>query len=172
MYTIKNSKSCMSRDGIAWSMTLYRDGVKVAIVMDEGRGGCIDVDWVDRSSGCVEVNWIDYKGQPVVLKCTHEEAKLYEFLRGQMSDGGFGDGPKQMDPDDYFAKLADEHESQKRIKRFCKTKTLFRVKGDKVGEHRVLKIPYCLKAHDFIIQKYGKDQIEEILDNNGEKVVL
>ena len=46
-YEIKNYKSLKTRDGIAWTSSLYRDNKKVADLEDQGNGGSISIMWVD-----------------------------------------------------------------------------------------------------------------------------
>lgn len=46
-YEIKNYKSLNTRDGVAWTSSLYRDGKKVADLEDQGHGGSISIMWTE-----------------------------------------------------------------------------------------------------------------------------
>jgi len=48
-YAVKGVKSCDGMDGVAWSLTLVRDGKPVAKVNDDGRGG--EVSWHGLTDG-------------------------------------------------------------------------------------------------------------------------
>jgi hypothetical protein len=47
-----------------------------------------------------------------------------------------------MNSDLYISLMVEDHQEQQQIKRWCKTKTVVRLKGDKPGEFQVYKKPY------------------------------
>jgi len=129
-YEVKAVKGFMGSDCPGYNATLYRDGVKVALVINEGSGGEELVEWVDRNAPRVEVQTTDHNGKPMTMRCTPEEAKLMEFLEGKKIDLGGKLGESELTLGLFVAGLVDDFETIKRLKRVCSKKTLFRVKGD------------------------------------------
>lgn len=163
-YEVRNVKGFMGMDVPGYNATLYRDGVKVALVIDEGSGGETQFQWLDWQAPKVEVPWQDYQGKPWSVHCTPEEAKLYEFIRGKTWDSKVS-GKVQMDIGMFVSGLVDEYENAKRFKRICKDKVLFRVKGDKADEWRTIKAAFSKRVKDYIVSKYG-DQLEAIMNES------
>ena len=113
-FDIKNFKSCMGREGQAFSCTLYIDGKKACLAREAGDGGEINMDWFPGTSA-IRLQWDDYvAGLP-------EQPSGYD-----------GIGP--LRPDNGMA-LETHHQrlriQQEKVRRLCKTKTLFTLKGDK-----------------------------------------
>jgi len=128
--TIRAFKSRgIRRDGPSWSCTLYVDGIKAAAVLQEGRGGETEIDW---SVGPDKSRW----GGPLAARVAAYVATLPE------EDAGFGLGPMEQDLESVVAKLADEYENTQRIRRSCKTKTLFRTADQKQNEYMVMSRPF------------------------------
>jgi hypothetical protein len=169
-YEVRNVKGFEGMEGLGYNAMLYRDGIKVAFVIDEGNGGEMLLRWADCKASRVEVPWSDYQGKPNSILCTPEEAKLYEFIRGKMVDYRFS-GQSQISIGIFLAGLVDDYESPKRFKRICKTKTLFRVKGDKSDEWRTIKEIFSKRIKDFIVGKYG-DQVESIMNESLGQVAV
>jgi hypothetical protein len=161
-YEVRNVKTFMGMDSHGYNATLYRDGVKVAFVIEDGNGGESEIQWFDHQAPKVEVQWTDYTGKPLSIRCTPEEAKLYEFIRGKTWDSEVS-GKFQMNIGMFVSELVDEFENAKRFKRICKDKTLFRIKGDKADVWRTIKAAFSKRVKDFIVGKYG-DQVDEILN--------
>ena len=140
--TIKALKNLgIRRDGPAWSCVLYVDGIKAATVLQEGHGGGTEIDW---SVGPDKARW----GGPLAKRVAEYVATLPE------EDGGFGLGPMKQDLESAVAKLADEYESAQRIKRACKTKTLFRTAGQSADEHMVTNRPFSPAIAEALRAKY------------------
>ena len=148
MYTVKNSKSCRGRDGIAYSCTLHRDGKKVADVQNEGNGGETRWDWVNAV----------------------EEKAFEEYALTQIST--IGGEPEPMNPDMLIASMLDGLETVKRIKRLSKKTMLFSLKDDlEDGSIRTMKMPYSDEVRDMVLARYG-DRVKVIYDLNGEPIQL
>jgi hypothetical protein len=166
-YTLKGIKTFRGTDGDGLNATLYRDGVKVAFILDEGNGGDMHLQWFDQQATRMTIPWVDYQGKPCTIRCTPEEAKLYEFLRGKTWTFGkeFGkpDQTIQTDPDDFIAELAEKTLNDNRFQKMCKTKVLFRLKTDKEGEWRTFKSPFTKNIKDWIVTKFG-DQVDSIMN--------
>ena len=50
-YSVRNVKQFRGREGHGFNATLYRDNVKVALVMDAANGGEYRFEWVDYRRG-------------------------------------------------------------------------------------------------------------------------
>ena len=69
------------------------------------------------------------------------------------------------------SKSSRHNEAVCKLARSCSKKTLFRLKGDPVGDFRTLNgPPYSPAAKAFILGKYG-DQVECIANENIEEAV-
>ena len=143
-YKVAKVKTFKGREGEGFNADLIRDGKKVAEVINDASGGCLDFHWLDYASTRVAVNWTGYHNDTVVLRCTPQEAALYEFLRGKtwtldLAGHDADNSPVQHDPESYVGELVDKFLNDKRFRRMCKTQTLFRLMGDEAGTWRVLK---------------------------------
>lgn len=162
-YEFKNSKKMRGMDGLAWSGNLFLDGVKVAYVINGGSGAPTEFEWVDRFGPKVDLNLVNHEGKPYVYRATVEEAKLMEHIKGKTIDHGYGMGPTPMEIDDFVGNLADDLDVEAKLKRQCKTKTLFRLKGEEPEAYRVSNQPFSKAVKDVFIKKYG-DQIVEFIN--------
>lgn len=139
-YTLKGYKSFMSSDGYAFSATVYADGKKIGTVSNGGYGGPNDYSFIDKTAGdALEVY-----------------AKSLPPLESELFPEGL-----TMDLDLYIDELINDLEEKKVIKRHCKTKTLFQLKGDAKGEWRVIKTMYSPKVAEHLRNKYP-DTLKEI----------
>src|SRR5687768_17542817 len=82
-YEAKGIKTFRGQEGEGYNASLYRDGKKVAFVIDDASGGMLDVEWLDRKEEqllkdhCVTLpdqvcSFTGEDGQPVTLKMTSE----------------------------------------------------------------------------------------------------
>lgn len=139
MYTIKNLKTMNGMEGMAYSCTLYRDGIKIAECIQDGRGGNTNIRFLNRD----------------------EEKKLDAHCATLPPCPPFypGDKPLNMDADLFIAQLVEQFQTDKQLKSWCKKKTVYRVPGQqyKEGEYSISPTPYTSKIKDFLVGKYGKD---------------
>lgn len=177
VYTIKGYKSFIGNEGHGYNLTLCRDGVKVAFVIDDASGGEVDFQWADRGKHKdVEVPTRDGKGVAHLFSGTPEEAKLYAFLKGKMTPPMFeGDTERQTTPDIFVAGLIDALEKEKaeqKLWKLCRTCTLIRITGDAEDAYRVVKAPLTDKVRAALTaqaKKSGKEVIEWINDALAKK---
>jgi hypothetical protein len=135
-YEVKNVRTFSNSP--AFECTLYKDGKKIGIVSNSGRGGCHDY----------------YIGR-------EEETALMKHAKGI-----FGDD--YIEPDDMFiSQLVDKFESDKRFKRISKKKTLFRCKGDAEDSYLTLNAPYSPRVAEYLKKNYG-DKIVEVWGHTEE----
>lgn len=123
-FEIKKFQSMRTLDGGGFSYDLYIDGKKAAFILDEGHGGGVFARWYDQKLEAVL------------------EAHVATLPDPPPSDGF----QMKMDAELFFYQLADEYEMAKKLRRACKTKTLYRMPGDKIFE---VKRPFSpeIKAH-------------------------
>lgn len=159
-YEVKGVKSWTGRDGYGYECNLYRDGKKVARVLNEGNGGQTMFYWADTEAPKVEVTH-DFYGKEVTRKVSPEEAALLEHVKG-MTYEFYGETYDHSD-ETFVGGLVDEYEEAKQFKRWCRKSVVFRLKGDKEGAWRTMKAKYDERAVKFLKDKYG-DKIEEILN--------
>jgi len=141
-FEIKKFGSMRTPDGGGYSFDLYIDGAKAAFVCQEGNGGCTMVQWYDRVHGksALEDKFAAHVAAlpPEVIPETAEqwEKDLYPG------------GTRAIDTDTFLAGLADDYENARRIKRLCRTKTLYRLPNDKPGTFWEVRKPFSpdLKA--------------------------
>ena len=149
MYSLRKIKTFAGHEGQGFNAELLSDGKPVALVIDSAQGGEFEYQW--------------YGGGSV------EMLKLREFARAQPS-ARCGGIELAMDMDLYVGSLLDTHLEDRQKRTWCKTKCVFRLKGDKNGEYRTIPVPMNMRNQDFIAkcisrikEKYG-DNLEEILN--------
>jgi len=162
-YAVKNVKSFMGLDMPGYNATLYCDGKAVALVINDGGGGETDIQWKDYDSPRIDVPWKNSKGEAFNIRCTPLEAQLYEHIRGKTWKCEELNFEGDMDPETFVGQLVDQFEQEKTHKRWIKNQTVFRLKDQTEGEFRTLKMPFCKKAKDYIVNKYG-DNVDYILN--------
>jgi len=147
-WSVKKVKTMRGHDGDAMSCSLYRDGKEVCEVYDDSWGGEYMYHWKEGK---------DF------------EAELREFAKSIRVESEFF--PKGMDYDSDMvvnalactileAKEAKKEEN--RIKRACKTKTVFTLKS-KPNHELSYKRVYTPEMKTFLTEKYG-DDLQEIIN--------
>lgn len=134
-YELKKIKQAGGEETPRFEAQIFADGKKIGIVYNEGCGGCCFYRF-DKQ----------------------EEGKLFdEFIADWAVKNN-----EDFEPNDMwvYARMDDEEEKRK-LKRWSKTKTPFRLKGMEKGAWRVLGSPYSPMVREFLIKKYG-DEIETI----------
>jgi len=149
-FELKKFKSQMGHEGPGFYCLLYVDGVKGAEAINQGDGGMVYWHWFDADA-----------------KRKFDEHVAAQPEREMGLEFGLPSMMKKPDADDIITNLVCEYELAKAFARKCKTKTLFRLKGDKPDEYRELKVAYSLAVADQLRRKYG-DQLVEII-NEREK---
>jgi hypothetical protein len=165
-YEIKNLKTGWSReygDGGSYTCTLYRDGKQVAKIREAGDGGCQEHEWLDRGKPRVEITVHDYNGDTRTYSGTPEQKLFAEYADSQTYEWEYDDKPQRHSPDTLVGHLVAKFEETKQFKKWCRTKTYFRLKGDKEGQWSYFKVKYSPEVKRQIEARYG-DQLEEILN--------
>jgi len=163
-FQIKKFKSFRGMEGMGFNLELWVDGAKACFIVarprivrylrrsldsiDEANGGMFRYEWASRKAAQKVQAHVD--ALPIIPSISGVDKSLWP------------EGRKQ-DMDEFISHLVDEFESDKRFKRLCKTKTVFRLPTDKAGDYRSLNVPYpagrqyVLERHstaEFLNEKY------------------
>jgi hypothetical protein len=140
-YNIKNVKSFMGMDCPGYNLSLYKGSTKIADVINDGSGGCVDFRYVNK-----EVQ-------------TQFENMLKAFPKYYDS---FYEKEVTMDDETFVCILLDEYETNKKFKRECKKKTLYRLKTDTPDQYWTMKMEFSQKVKDHLIKKHADNLLEII----------
>jgi hypothetical protein len=139
VYEVKGVKSFIGLEGYGFNATLYKDGKKVAFVIDDANGGCYNFQF---DSAELEKEFFAYvKTLPAL-----------EF-QGTTLD---------MDGDLYVGGLVEQYETQKKLRSWCKKKTVFTLKGDAEGEYHTVIHVFDDKVQAYLEKTYGSNLVEII----------
>jgi len=131
--TVKNLKKMKGRDGYAWSCDLYIDGVKSAYVLDEGFGGTIDFHWYHKRL----------------------ESSFLNYVKRLPKRDGVEETPELL-----VARLCDEAEERKTLKRWCKTMTVVRMRDSEEGKFTTFKSRFSPLVKEALLKQYGHRIVE------------
>jgi hypothetical protein len=133
-YAVKNVTSFQGREGIGFEASVYLDGKKIGKVTDTANGGEIDFY---LNAG--------------------EREKLDKFCLTLPKWGSeFGDEEYNTDADIYISNIVNEFELNKKLKRWCRTKTVFKLASYKDGEYSTIKAKFDGKVKAYLLGKYSK----------------
>jgi hypothetical protein len=132
-YEVKNVVSFMGRDMPGYNASLYRDGKKVAFVIDDGNGGCVDI----------QCNFTERE-----LLDKHVEGMFYP-------DEKYGQIP--MGADGFIGMLVGEYEFDKAMKRRCKTSVCWRLKSQLPDQFFQSKKAFHPGVRAILEAKHGED---------------
>lgn len=136
--TVKNLKSCVGKEGYAYSATLYLDGKKVGQVRNDGNGGMTFVDFFRKVRGKVVR---DHEAEKKVLAYVAEQPAVDMGPDPKASDYPNPEKRWMMEPslDWVVSQVCEDALAEREQRRWCRTKVCFRVEGDPDGEWRVFK---------------------------------
>ena len=127
-YTIKGVKTFRGMEGQGFNATLCRDGKPIAHVDDEGCGGCYNWRWLVKDA----------------------EALFKAHVKQQLP-------AVEFEPEDHFiSRLVDELQEERTLRRWCKGKTVFRLKADAPGSYHTLTSRYSAAAAAHLRRKHGE----------------
>ncbi len=139
--TVKNSKMCQGRDGVAWSCDLYEDGRKVATATNAGTGGNTTFWWTDPA---------------------RDRARLEAYAKTVPHPPGYEE--LEMDLETLVAHLADEYQTAKRLRRLCKTKTVYRTATTPADKWHVLGAPFTPALREALVARGATVFANEMVD--------
>ncbi len=123
----------LSEETLCFSADIWVDGKKIGEVTNRGHGGCNDYYWHDAVKG----------------------KALEDYAKRTVTKFNFD----QLDI--IIGDVIEKMQSEKQIKRWCKTKTVFRLLGDAAGEFRTVKSLFTPAVKTWLVGKYGS-KIEKI----------
>lgn len=170
-YALTRIKTFLGNEGHGLNAVITRDGKPVAFVLDDAWGGEVQYDFTNPLQN------------PKSYKASHANADKEERLFEDFVLAWIADRPEdQADLDKHIktvrsyspgliehkararyaadrwvAMIVDAHQEQKRMKRLCAKKVLFRKPDEKYahGEYHTLKAPFEPKAKEYLVKKYG-----------------
>jgi len=131
-WSVKNVKTFRGREGHGFNASLYFMNKRVALVYDDASGGPVVFEWKDRDA----------------------EKAMQALCGGQSPVRGV-----TIDPDLLVGTLIDEYESDRVLRRHCKTKVMFRLPTDPADEYRIFKTGFTAEIVDRIHRDYGAKAI-------------
>lgn len=137
MYDLRKLKVCdfASQETLCFEAELVKDGKLVAHVSNEGHGGPDLVDFVSPLASCEYNAFLD-----TLPKVPHP------FLSQQTM---------KVDSEMYIQRLIQISDARKRLKRWCKTKVVYKTKTCKQGEWIVVSSAPTQQAFEQVRQKHG-----------------
>lgn len=168
-YTITKIKTFNGREGQGLNATICKDGKPICFVLDDASGGEVRFDYRNPLQNAKSFN----ATTPEMAKAA--EDGLTEFCRAWYETSPQAEESRRHDAEmrrtyadwepsyveDWVNTLVDDYQTKKRFDRISKTKTLFRLAGDKAGEYRTIGVPYSdPRCPKFMQDKYGDKLIE------------
>lgn len=154
-YEVKGIRTFTGMEGCGgFNATLYRDGKKVAFVINSDDGGCYQWEFGG------------YKSEEARRIAREEEAKLKALCESIPPEPiKFGDETHMMDcdMDTFIAALVGEWEETNYWRKKCKTHTCVILKSHTDGQYIHWKLPYDARIKKHILEKYG-DDLKEIVN--------
>ena len=133
---IKKLKTWDTHDGGGYQGELLMDGQRCAYFHNDGNGGPVD--------------WRPFSADLFAKLQQHVQA-----LPPLPPDPVFHGMVIPMDLDIFIGGLIDDTLQERQMKRWCRTKTVFRLPGDPEGEYRTIKAPYTEQVKVHLFNKYG-----------------
>jgi len=136
-FTVKGYKQMMGTDGYMFKCSLYVGDKRTARISNGGYGGCNDVTVIDKT-------------------LYSEFDKFVSSLGVYQPDSEFSKKYGAIDYNDelFLEDLINEFEAEKQYKRWCKSKTVFSLPGDKEGEFRTFNSKYSPEMKKHVLEKY------------------
>jgi len=118
---VRRMKSQTTRRGVAYTCDLHVDGQLVAACEHDGDGGAMCYRFFDPEVEQTVRAW--------VAANPHEGMQVTDFYEGEELDC-------------YVALLCDDYETDRKLKRACKARTVFRTAETPLGEWDVRRVLY------------------------------
>lgn len=150
-FTLNGIKTFVGRDGYGLNANILKDGKKVGVVLDDARGGEVDIDFNDR---IIEAEFLAFTAAWFNANGEREKSLA------QFAEWGSAVTPENYNPSNqdmaetWINDFVDSAAQEKRLKAQAKKKTLYRLKGDKLGEWRIVN-EASDRAVAYLHNKYG-----------------
>lgn len=140
-YELRAIKEAGGDETPRFDAKLLRDGKVIAVVSNEGCGGCNRYDYLDRGA----------------------EAPFQKFAAEWGRERGYNSEPDDM----WVYAQMDAAEERRTLRRWSKKYTCYRLKGDKAGSWRRINRPFSDDMRERIIKTHG-DKVEAIFNPTAE----
>jgi hypothetical protein len=134
---------------MAFSCVVYVDGKKAAFARDDGNGGQMFIDWTPTRK----------PGKSIFDSPVKD--RLVEWCAAQ-PEVDYGDFSMPLDIETLINREIDRMQEEKQLRRWCRTKVVFRVEGDEEGAYRTLDVKFAgneARVQAQLATKYG-DKVE------------
>ncbi len=147
-YEIKGLKTFKGMEGMGgFNVTLYREGKRIAFVINEDNGGCFDWQGMSRE----------------------EESKLKDICKTIEPDTSYPSIPIECDMDIFISVMVGNLEEERDWRRKCKTKTIVLLHSNSEGQYIQYDYPFSPKLAQHIRTKHGTD-LKEIVNERYQNV--
>lgn len=165
-WSVKNVKSWEGHEGLGTQCSVYRNGKKVAIFLDDANGGDADFRWLDTGD-LVDITIMapdyltDQRPHPLVertYKGTVEEKILEEHANAIEWQSKYEDDVTfRKDGAQIVSELCDIYESRSRMKKKLNRQTWLRLKDQEYGEEQwsVISRKFTPELHKLLKKQYG-----------------
>lgn len=175
MYTITKIKTFNGREGQGLNATICANGKPICFVMDDASGGEVRYDY--RNSKQNRESFL----ATTLAMAAQAEKEIGEYCLSLLTDAERARSQKECAEmkasyapqlniemkmrgdavENWVNNTIDALQTKKRFDRISKTKTLFRLKGDKVDEWRTIGVPYSDPRAPALMQKtYGESVVQ------------
>lgn len=146
-YELRKYKELETYNGLAYTFTLWVDGKPACTVENRGDGGMTWVDW--SPSGAVD-RW-STEGSRLA-------PQVLAYVEQLPPDRDYG----KLDLESWLAVIADEFVQDRKLKRLCRTRTVYRKSDTSPGSWIVSTRPYStefarkLRTEDSKVEIYNE----------------
>jgi len=150
VYSLRKIKTFTGREGYGLNADIYRDDKKIGFVYDDANGGQPNIDIRDAGERQLFVQfvtqWFETTGLPALRESFPDVAEIEHSAHMKMEN--------------WIDTFVDDYKNKQRLDRLSKKKTLFRLRGDKSGEYRVITQPYSSRVQQYLDQYHAGQVIE------------
>ena len=133
-YSIKSVKTFQGMEGKGFECSLFKEGKKIGTVTDVADGG------------------------EIRFYISEEEIDFLENYA--LNVAAFeGDDKEFFDKEMVIYRLVDQFDEKRTLKRWCKTKTVFRIEGDAEGKYRTHNNKFNTEIKEYLEQKYKGENL-------------
>jgi hypothetical protein len=160
-YQVKVLATFRGNEGQGFNGYLYRDGVKVASVLDDASGGPIRIDWLDGLvvGNRVNISTHNYEDKPYTYLGSPEEKMFIEYVDGLTYFCEHAKADQRHSSETYIGKLVDSALEEKDLRRWCRKSLVFRLPGDKKGQFHKMSQPYSPDTKAWVLGKHPDAEI-------------
>ena len=128
VFKVKGFKTWRGREGVGAQATVYKDGKQIGWVTDEGNGGEVTFDAINKSFWDVKAILDTLPKYEFKDYCNRHISDRYDTGDDEVWDGE----PKRPWVMHVFADvMLEQAEEENQLKKICKTKILVRYEGEK-----------------------------------------